>query len=366
MPNEHWYSQAVELICQAALEPDLWSPALGTLLPNFRSKHASFFTPNDDGYKVIQSGFSEDEMRIHFSPEAVNCWEYWRPRLPVGTMFTNRHIMSDREWEGSETYNEYIRPSQVYHGAVFQQGSPDFPLHFAICRPDINDPYTDDELAALQFLATNIVCSLRLQHRLRVVEQRTSLLSSVLDAIEEAVIVVTASGKPVHANRRAQILLDRGDVLMYGATELKTHRAALTQNLLDAIRAVSDPRSKGDLHVTLPRKKPLLPLLLEVVSLERLSPDFHGAGHASAIIFIREPDAPICLSRQALADTLHLTRRELDIAVLLAEGLGTEVIAEKTGIAIGTVRFHVKRMFQKTGVQSRAALVSLLHGFGSR
>lgn len=54
------------------------------------------------------------------------------------------------------------------------------------------------------------------------------------------------------------------------------------------------------------------------------------------------------------------------LAVLLARGLGTEKIAEETGIAIGTVRFHIKRMFQKTGVRSQAALVSLPHGFASR
>jgi DNA-binding CsgD family transcriptional regulator len=38
----------------------------------------------------------------------------------------------------------------------------------------------------------------------------------------------------------------------------------------------------------------------------------------------------------------------------------------KIGISVGTVRFHVKRMFQKTGVRSQAALVSLIRGLASR
>lgn len=361
--------QTIEIICQAALEPKLWPNALASVLPRFHSKHISFFTIRHDSSEepfLAHSGFSDAELQVHFSPEAMQCWESWRPRLPLGKAFTNRHIMSDREWSRSETYNEYVRHSGVYQGALFNTISPDMSFHFAICRPGVSNPYTDAELTRLQLLMPHIALSLRLRRRLRTMEQRAGALSAVLDRLNEGVIVVSAKGVPLLANARAQALLDRGDVLSDGPTGLRARRSSLTQNLLDAVRAVSDPRWTGDLYVSLPRKKPMLPILLEIVSLAQCGTEVHGVGQAAALIFIKEPDAPRTINRQALADTLLLSRREMDVATLLAQGFGTEKIAEETGIAVGTVRFHIKRMFQKTGVRNQAALVSLLHGFASR
>jgi DNA-binding CsgD family transcriptional regulator len=79
-------------------------------------------------------------------------------------------------------------------------------------------------------------------------------------------------------------------------------------------------------------------------------------------VFIAEPDAPPALDRAALADTYRLTCRETEIAALLAGGLALETIAARLGIGIGTARNHLKRVFDKTGTSSQAALVASLRG----
>jgi DNA-binding CsgD family transcriptional regulator len=58
-----------------------------------------------------------------------------------------------------------------------------------------------------------------------------------------------------------------------------------------------------------------------------------------------------------------LTRRESEIAVLLAEGLDLKTIALRLGAGRGTVREHLKHVFEKTGARSQVALVALLRGF---
>ncbi|HVV78245.1 MAG TPA: helix-turn-helix transcriptional regulator, partial [Pseudolabrys sp.] len=73
-------------------------------------------------------------------------------------------------------------------------------------------------------------------------------------------------------------------------------------------------------------------------------------------------DAPPALDRAALADTYRLTCRETEIAALLAGGLALETIAARLGIGIGTARNHLKRVFDKTGTSSQAALVASLRG----
>ncbi|MFG3254299.1 AAA family ATPase [Streptomyces sp. NPDC048172] len=56
----------------------------------------------------------------------------------------------------------------------------------------------------------------------------------------------------------------------------------------------------------------------------------------------------------------ELTRREREIAGLVAEGLTNQAVAEKLCLSTRTVESHVARVYRKTGVSSRAALATLV------
>lgn len=55
-----------------------------------------------------------------------------------------------------------------------------------------------------------------------------------------------------------------------------------------------------------------------------------------------------------------LTRRELEIARLVAEGLTNRVIAGKLDISMRTVDAHVDHVFRKTGIRNRVRLMRWL------
>ncbi|MFC9342774.1 AAA family ATPase [Streptomyces sp. NPDC057020] len=55
-----------------------------------------------------------------------------------------------------------------------------------------------------------------------------------------------------------------------------------------------------------------------------------------------------------------LTPREREIAVLVAEGLTNQAVADRLCLSPRTVESHVARAYRKTGVESRAALASLV------
>ncbi len=63
-----------------------------------------------------------------------------------------------------------------------------------------------------------------------------------------------------------------------------------------------------------------------------------------------------------LADSVAsewLTARETDVLRLLVEGLGNKAIAKKLGIAIGTVKSHLKAIFQKLEASSRTQVAAV-------
>lgn len=56
-----------------------------------------------------------------------------------------------------------------------------------------------------------------------------------------------------------------------------------------------------------------------------------------------------------------LTPRETEIAAGVAAGLQNKEIAEKLGIADGTVRIHVHNIFKKLGIQNRVELANRIY-----
>jgi DNA-binding CsgD family transcriptional regulator len=65
-----------------------------------------------------------------------------------------------------------------------------------------------------------------------------------------------------------------------------------------------------------------------------------------------------------VADGFDLTDREAAVAVLIAEGLSLEEVARHLRIQRGTVRNHLKGVFEKTGTHRQAELVALLARLG--
>lgn len=57
-----------------------------------------------------------------------------------------------------------------------------------------------------------------------------------------------------------------------------------------------------------------------------------------------------------------LSRRELEVAKLLAAGLTNLQIAERLCIAGSTVKDHVHQIFRKSGLPNRTAVAAALHG----
>ena len=49
----------------------------------------------------------------------------------------------------------------------------------------------------------------------------------------------------------------------------------------------------------------------------------------------------------------HITRRETEILVLMAEGNPNKAIASRLGISTETVKKHLRNIYEKTGAQNK-------------
>lgn len=84
------------------------------------------------------------------------------------------------------------------------------------------------------------------------------------------------------------------------------------------------------------------------------------AGHNPGTGVIIEEARPPTLS-EVIANAYGLTPREREVAALAARGRATKQIATDLAISPFTVKDHLKAVFAKVGVQSRAELVATLY-----
>jgi NarL family two-component system response regulator LiaR len=76
------------------------------------------------------------------------------------------------------------------------------------------------------------------------------------------------------------------------------------------------------------------------------------------MVFSSEVGAHL-LSQPLPAVDFHLTDRELEVLVLLAEGLTNQQSAQKLSISQSTLKYHMTNIFQKLGVQTRSEALVL-------
>ncbi len=121
--------------------------------------------------------------------------------------------------------------------------------------------------------------------------------------------------------------------------------------------SVKSPRSviaafeSGSVSAYLEKDSDLEPL---AEAMEAAAKGFSMLSHADARAAAAE------LGSQGALDRSSLTKRELEIAELIADGLSDSEISETLHLAASTVRNNLTTIYQKVGVESRTLLAGLV------
>ena len=66
--------------------------------------------------------------------------------------------------------------------------------------------------------------------------------------------------------------------------------------------------------------------------------------------------SPFTLNQHEL-DRLNLSKRELEVLQLMAEGLSNQEIAQRLYVSLSTIKTHAKNLFEKLGVERRTQAI---------
>ena len=174
-----------------------------------------------------------------------------------------------------------------------------------------------------------------------------------LDAVAEPLAAFDADGRLLHQNAALTRLLDADPERDRVEVELRALARRLRALAFPLRHEATAPPTASREATTGRGRYALRGLLLPPA----------GGGFGEAILVSITLDAPPSLPNAEAVRARHgLTKREAEVALLLAEGLTNADLAERLFVSPHTARHHVESVLAKLGLTSRAAVAARLMG----
>lgn len=264
-------------------------------------------------------------------------------------------VFSEEAHRRSPVYHEFLDRYDGQIGAsVIKRLDRNTTFVLGSMRPDSLGWYEDAEIAKIEYLARNLIriLSFRKAHTLDLHEMLT------LD--ERAVILLNRYGRPLAMSEAAERLVTRSTILRASPDRIAAVERESDRRLRNAVDAVlsgaerlTDDVILRDLH-----GQQVCALAVRAVTSHEFL-DFHSQA-PSASIHIRELESGSPVRDSLLSELFGLTATEAAVASALCAGTTPLAIAAERGVAISTVRWTIRNLFEKLGASSQSELVATI------
>lgn len=224
-------------------------------------------------------------------------------------------------------------------------------------------PMTEAEATTAALFLPHVAKTVEITRPFMVLRSRFQAVMAVLDRFHIGVFILSATGHTTVRNREADRILDLGDGLSLDRSGQpqpanETERRALRDAILKAAATARAEGARAETLLALPRVSGGDPFLAEVVPIRDRGGEL-DSGFTGVLMLVIDPMHTDVVSTEGMQALYNLTGAESDTCGLIAEGLGTDDIADAQNLTRETVRTYVKRILEKTGTHNRAQLVRL-------
>lgn len=359
----------VSAIYDAALDAALWPEVLNRIGDAVGGPEVIF------GVFDPATGLS-NLLAPRIDPELVNSLMDWAPRNPLlplgigqapGKVFTVGNFITADQFTDTEFYNEWWLPAgydtePLTTNLLVEGGATGiFTSHGSLNRA----PFSSEQKRLFSMLAQHLVRAVALQRRLYHLTFASEGALDGFDRLKQGFLLVDAEARPLFANHVAQALLDSDDGLQLDAGALSAFDDENGRALrgLVAYCAGSLGIATGG-EVMLRRNSGRLPLTVLVTPVSRdtaaTALPWTISRRPVAIVLVSDPETEVRARLDSLRQRFALTPAEATFALEIVKGDGRQAAADRLGIAVGTARTHLTKIFDKTGTKRQAELVRLL------
>jgi DNA-binding CsgD family transcriptional regulator/PAS domain-containing protein len=365
------FSELVGAIYDCALDPGLWPGALASLRSQLRFHNASLsvydFASSSMPIHVL-NGVEEPWLsRIElYGEEVLDQWGGVAgvERYEVGEPYVLTRTNPAAATRQNRYFAEWAEPQGLIDtmAAILARDAAGIG-NIAFGRHRDEGPITDDEVDGVRLVLPHIRRAVAISRTLEIKQVTAATFEAVVQKLSAAVLLVDAAGRLVYANAAGEAQLRPADPLELRSGRIAC-RATAGQKALVAALAALDGSSNARKGFDIPlRGQEGRIFALHVLPLGVGGIRAAMAPNAAAAIFVT-PRIPRREPRGRLfAEVFGLTPAEIRVFELAAAGLPPNAMARTLGVGVSTVRTHLLRLFDKTGVRRQAELAALAASF---
>jgi DNA-binding CsgD family transcriptional regulator len=355
----------LDLIYDAATEPELWRTALTEIADRTGSLGAILFGQSvamNAVYFDYNGRLDETCNRAYKERHMQNVWSVAMEMRPVGGIVRSDEIISLSSLRKTPFYDEVLRPQGVAHNTMVPLAARnDFRVAFNICRSERQGAIDDDGRRFTERVVPHLCRSMQLGFRLDGYRALQRAEHDVLDRLSVGVVLLDRRARVIYSNAAAASLSSDDSVLcvrngmIAARSDLHASRfASLIRSVLSGMTAAS---------ISLPRSGDGRPITVVASSVRGRDVGRFADHHmpdAAVLLLMIDPKIPSAWIMEAYG----LTQAEARVALAASSGTTIAETAEQLGLSSNTVKTHLRKVFDKTGVSRQAELVRLVASIG--
>jgi DNA-binding CsgD family transcriptional regulator/PAS domain-containing protein len=357
-------SSAIDAFQAAALGSGSWLEALEALASVTASRSGQLIGVGDDAAVPFNWVTNLDPQALvefvamNGGDPSLNARVRAGMAAPELEVLTEADFLAPGDAEG-EIYSLYRRYDVPHTCQTTLIREPGLHVGLTVMRAARQGQVTAEEQRAFAAIAPHARAAVRTQMTLQT--QGAALVAGAMEALSMAVFVCDAQGLVRAMSPRAEALVRSQRHLRLKNDRLLAWSNRDTHALTLALHQAAFARSLGarpPAMLLLHDPQGAEPLLAEVATVPGERHSF-GFGVA-ALLLVREPRDNDVRGAALARSMFKLTQAETAVVADLVAGLGPQAIADRANVSVGTIRSHIRRIFDKAGVRSQVELLSLI------
>jgi DNA-binding CsgD family transcriptional regulator len=372
MDDREQLSTLIGDIYDAALDPEQRTRVLDKI---------ARFTGGHSGGLLSKHCLSNSETLYCYvgaDPESLQAYSESYPKLDptanlpsfgVEQVVSTADLVPLEEFRRGRFYREWARP----HGwvdiasAVIEKSATSCTF-LSVARHKASGLVDNEMRRRMALVIPHVRRALLIGKTINLKQAEAACFSDILDGLGAGVLLVDAGARIVHANAAGNAILGAADFLRTVGGRLVAGEAPINE----ALREILVAAEAGDVVVGI--KGIALPMrahdgeryIAHVLPLTSGARRRAGlAYHAVAALFVRKAALRAFSPSKVIGEMYKLTPAELRVLLAIVDIGGAPEVAAALGVAVTTIKTHLSRLFEKTGVGRQADLVKLVAGFST-
>lgn len=371
MKEDQGLTQLIGDIYDAALDSSRWTSVLAKIACYAGGQAAGLLSKDSiskTGNIHYQSGVDPYFVRLY----AETYWKFGPvaslPDCELEQIVSVPDLVPYDEFLAGRFYREWAQPQGWIDAAnAVLEKSATSCAYLSVLRNEASGMVDDEMRRRMRLVVPHVRRAVRTGKVIDLSQAEAATFADILDGLSPAIYLIDADGLIVHGNAAGRAVLDKGDLFRGVHGRLTAIDPQVDQALHAAFVAINKDAETGGKGRALPMKgragERYVAHVLPLTAGENRKAG--AASNAVAALFVRKAELEAEPSSEVIGRTYKLTPTELRVLRAIVNVGGVRQVAGNLGVADTTIKTHLGRLFEKTGVSRQADLVKLVAGYSS-